>query len=99
MDLDMYIEPSSRAPVAANPGGDRQSRSWSVKRPPTDRARSKSPGEGSISAITPNLFVGDIHASRDITTLMRHKITAIVSLTKYPEYTPLPPIKSKPHNN
>lgn len=84
----MYFDmlPSNLIPAAPNPDGDRPSRSRSTKAPPTDRARSKSPGPGSISAITPNIYVGDIKASRSITTLMRHRITAIVSLVKTPEY-------------
>jgi hypothetical protein len=83
MDLNMY-KPASRIPLPS-PEGDGQPRSRSNERSSTGRARSKSPEHGSISAITPNLYVGDITASHSIPTLMHHGITAIVSLTKGPE--------------
>lgn len=98
LDLNFYRLPFSRIPGAPNPDGDRQSRFRSTKAPPTDRARSKSPRPGSISAITPNLYVGDIHASRSITTLMHHRITAIVSLAKTPEYVITPTISLSKFN-
>ncbi|KAK1832960.1 protein-tyrosine phosphatase-like protein, partial [Podospora conica] len=36
-----------------------------------------------VSAITPNLLIGDIISSASIALLMRHSVTAIVSLTRY----------------
>jgi len=89
MDLDMY-KPASRIPLP-NPEGDGHPRSRSIERSPTGRARSKSPEHGSISAITPNIYVGDITASHSIPTLMHHGITAIVSLTKGAKYGPPSP--------